>query len=259
MKIIFQTLVATLLAATFISALPAAAHAQEMSAQDEPVLPSTGSARVLLIPHAETVLSSEISARINKITVDMGDHFRKGSLLVKFDCAVYQAELDKAVAEEKEARKNLEVVQRLDKLGSVSELETAAAAARVEQMQAVTAMKRHQVARCAIHAPFAGGVVKRTAAPHQYITPGQPLLEIIATENIDLQIFIPSQWLLRIKSGTPFTVTIEEVNQQYNAVITAIGVRIDSASQTLEIRGTIRDPHPELLAGMSGTARFDLK
>ncbi|MFH0781001.1 MAG: efflux RND transporter periplasmic adaptor subunit [Pseudomonadota bacterium] len=215
--------------------------------------------RLLLISPKETLLSSEISARIDTISVDVGDHFAKGHLLVSFNCSIYQAELAKSEALIEEAEKTLEVNRRLEKLGSISELEVAVAAARLSQVRADAAIKKYQVENCTIRAPFAGGVVKRVVAPHQYITPGQVVLQIIDTGNIEVQMHIPSLWIKNIKPSTPFVMHIDEVQKQYIGVVTALGVRIDSTSQTIEIRGRAKGVNPELLAGMSGSAWFDFK
>ena len=96
-------------------------------------------ARALLIPKVETVISGEIAARINAVRVDVGDGFKRGQVLVVLDCGLYKAQLDKARAELKEATKTLEVNQRLEKLGSVSELEVAVAAANVDKAKAEVA------------------------------------------------------------------------------------------------------------------------
>ena len=219
----------------------------------------TGGVRALLIPRAQTLLSGELSARIEELRVDVGDSFKKGAVLVRFDCSLYRAQLEKARAELREMEKTLAVNQRLGKLGSISELEVATAAARVDQARAEVALKRHSVNRCIIRAPYAGGVVKREAQPFQYATPGQPLLEIIATRDLDLQVFIPSRWVRHITPGTAFRVHIDEVDKVYDARVTALGARVDPVSQTVEIRARVQGQHPELLAGMSGAARFDPK
>lgn len=239
--------------------VPSRVHAEDFGSDREMSQFSSDSVRVLLIPHMETVLSGEISARIEAIAVDIGDNFIQGSLLVRFNCSVYEAELKKAKAMQKEAGKTLEVNKRLEGLGSISELEVAVAASRLDQAKADTIIKRHQVAGCFIRAPFSGSVVKRIAAPYQYITAGQPVLEIIDSNNLEVQIHIPSRWLRKIKHSTPFTVYVDEVEKQYSGVITALGSRIDPVSQTIEIRGKIDGENPELLAGMSGATQFDLK
>ena len=48
--------------------------------------------RGLVRPSYTAVLSSEISARITEIKYKPGERFNEGDLLVKFDCALYDAD-----------------------------------------------------------------------------------------------------------------------------------------------------------------------
>lgn len=219
--------------------------------------PPPPTVRVLLIPFVETTLSGEIPAQIRRIRVDIGERFKSGQELVVFDCEMYKAQLQKAKAEQKEARKIFEVNKRLDALQSVSELEMAVSAARMEKAGAEIALRKAQVKKCVIKAPFSGRVVKRKANPFEYVSPGQPLLEVIDA-HLSLQVLIPSRWLKWVKKKTRFTVHIDETGKDYTARITALGARVDPVSQTLEIRAKIDGKHRELLAGMSGTAHFDV-
>ena len=238
---------------------PLQSRASESIATDTIVQQPANTTRVLLIPHTEAILSGELSACIERITVNIGDQFKKDDLLVQFNCSIYQAGLNKAKALQKEAEKIVEVNKRLEKLSSVSELEVSAAIARLDLALAETAIQKHLVSRCSIYAPFSGGVVKRIAAPYQYVTPGQPVLEIIDTHNIDVQIHTPSQWVKKIQISSPFSIHIDEVDKSYNGVITALSSRIDPVSQTIELRGKIKGENAELLAGMSGTAYFNIE
>jgi hypothetical protein len=51
---------------------------------------------------------------------------------------------------------------------------------------------------------------------------------------------------------------MDETGKTYQASVTRLGARVDAASQSLEIAAVIEGEHPELLAGMSGLARFDV-
>lgn len=236
-------------------ALIAPSHAQP---PQSPPSPDNPDVRVLIVPKTETVLSGEIAGRIQSIRADIGDRFKKGEPLVVFDCEMYKAQMKKAQAELAEARKTLEVNRRLDKLGSVSQLEMATSRTRAQRAQAELALRKTQVDKCVIQAPFTGRVVQRKAQPFEYVSSGQPLLEVIDDIHLQLQLFVPSHWLKWLKPGAGFTVHIEETGQEYPAKVTTLGARLDPVSQTLEIRGEVEGEHPELLAGMSGTAHFDL-
>lgn len=213
--------------------------------------------RVLIVPLVETVLSSEIPARIERIRVDMGDRFKSGQNLVVFDCETYKAQLKKAKVELTEARKIFEINKRLDALQSVSELEMAASAAKMEMAKAEMALRKTQIKKCAVKAPFSGRVVRRKANPFEYVSPGQPLLEVIDA-HLRLQLLVPSDWSKWMKKKLRFKVHIDETGKDYTARITALGARVDPVSQTLEVRAKIDGKHRELLAGMSGMAHFDI-
>ncbi|OQX25722.1 MAG: hypothetical protein BWK80_14085 [Desulfobacteraceae bacterium IS3] len=215
------------------------------------------SIRVLVLPLVETTLSGEIAARIEKIRVDVGERFKAGQELVVFDCEIYRAQLEKAKAEWEEARKTFEVNQRLNALRSVSELEMTVSESRMARAKAEILLREVQVKKCAVKAPFSGRVVKRKANPFEYVSPGQPLLEVIDDVHLTLQLLVPSRWLAQIKKGSRFRVHIDETGKDYKAQVTTVGARIDPVSQSIEIRAEIEGNHPELLAGMSGTAYWE--
>ncbi len=213
--------------------------------------------RALLISRVKTILSGELSARISEFRVDMGDCFKAGSKLVVFDCKIYAAQLTKATAEFNAATKFLEGYRKLDALGSISEIEMVSAIARMEIARAECVLQKAHVRKCVMTAPFNGRVVKRIATPFEYVSPGQPILEII-DGGLTLQIFVPSVWLRWLKPEQQFSIKIDETGQEYPARVTVLGARVDPVSQTLEIRADIQGSHPELLVGMSGSCVFQV-
>ena len=131
--------------------------------QSEPV-------RVLMVPGQHAVLTSEISARINTISVDIGDPFKSGQSLVVFDVSRYKAQAAKAAAELKAAEKSLAILTKLSNLGSGSELETLGAKARLETARAQLELEQTQVNLGKIKAPLNGYLVHRIANPPEYVT-----------------------------------------------------------------------------------------
>jgi len=81
-------------------------------------------------------------------------------------------------------------------------------------------------------------------------------VEIVSRGPFKLRLNVPSKWLAWLKPGTPFEVKIDETGRGYAAKVTAINARVDAASQSLELEGSITEGAGDLLAGMSGTARF---
>ncbi|MCB2180937.1 MAG: efflux RND transporter periplasmic adaptor subunit [Desulfobulbaceae bacterium] len=212
--------------------------------------------RALLVPELELSISGEIPATIRKMNVDIGDHFKKDQVLIEFDCDTLNAEARKARADLQEAEQVHQVNTRLQGYKSISDLEVAVSEARLEKARAEVSFWEVKQRKCSVKAPFAGQVISRQASPYEHIAPGQPLLEIVDNINLSLQLFVPSEWLAWLKSGTGFTVKIDETGKTYSAAITVHGAKVDPVSQTIEMRAKIKGNHPELLAGMSGTASF---
>jgi RND family efflux transporter MFP subunit len=215
-----------------------------------------GSIRVLLTPEVETTLASPMLGRIRNVNVSLGSSFERGKVLVDYFCDEQAAKESIAGAELAGARENYEAKLRLQGLNSAGEVEVAIAAAAVDKAQGELELARVQKRQCVVAAPFAGRTVKLLVKPYQGVTPGQPLLEIVSRGPFKLRLNLPSKWLAWLKPGTPFEVTIDETGKTYAAKVTAINARVDAASQSVEVEGSIPERADELLAGMSGTARF---
>lgn len=212
--------------------------------------------RVLLTPELETILASPMLGRVRQVNVSLGSGFEPGAVLVDFYCEEQAARESIAGAELAGARESYEAKLRLQGLNSAGEVEVAIAAAELDRAQAGLELAQVQKGQCQVIAPFAGRTVKVHVKPHQGVSAGQPLVEIISRGPFKLRLNVPSVWLVWLEAGTPFEVEIDETGGTYPATVTAINARVDAASQSVEVEGSIPEPGPELLAGMSGTAHF---
>ncbi len=210
--------------------------------------------RALLAPKLETTLSSQISARIEKINIAEGGAFRRGRTLVQFDCAVPNAQLQKAQAELRAANMQLKANQNLKKHNAIGQLEVATAQAEVDKSHAQVNLIQARVKMCRVHAPFAGRATKLLVHPYQSIREGAPLMEILDDRKLKMELIVPSHWLRWLKAGAGFNVHIDETNKSYPAVVTMLGARVDPVSQTLPVTAEIKGKYNELLSGMSGIA-----
>jgi RND family efflux transporter MFP subunit len=235
--------------------LPAAAQAQG-AAQPMPKLANAAEIPAQLTARNYTTLSSETSARIDRITTRVGEHFRKGDLLIAFDCVTQRAQVARAKAVATQAEKTAAINQRLANLKSIGELELDVSRAEVEKARADLAIANAAAFKCEIAAPFNGITVEQKAQEFQYATPGQPLLEILDERSLEIELIAPSRWLGWMKPGYGFAVHIEETDKTYPAEITRVGGRVDPVSQTIKVFGEIRGDSAELMAGMSGRANI---
>lgn len=215
-----------------------------------------GRVRAQLVARNMMTLSAELAARIAALPLRDGDAFRQGDLLARFDCSLYEAQLLKAEASVEAAQALAQSNQRLAALNSIGEFELAQSQARLKEAQAEVGTIRTSLKRCSIAAPFAGRVVRRMASAHQYVTPGTPLLELVDTGAMEVQLIAPSKWLAWLKPGLPFTVQVDELGRSTTARVARLGAQIDPVSQSVSVVGVIDAPGGNLRPGMSGWAQF---
>lgn len=244
------------------SLLALAVGAQAAEPVPDPLLPVTasnagGSRDIRGVIHAreQAMLSSELAGRILEMPFSEGQSFKKGDLLVRFDCSAYQAQLNAAQAGVRAASEELAHNRQLAALNSVGRYEVALAEAKQAEAQAQAQVYQVQVRRCGVQAPYDGQVVQRKAQPFESVASGTPLLEIVDNHSLEIRLLVPSRWLSKLKPGENFSFTPDETGQPLQVEIKRLGARIDEASQTLLLIASV-PPTVGLVAGMSGTAQF---
>lgn len=212
--------------------------------------------RVLLVPDKETTIASTMAARIVMFNGTLGQSFRAGDTLVAFDCEEALARVEMSKAELSGAIEQHEAKVKMQGLEQASDVEVALAASASNKAKAHLSLNQAQVGQCRIYAPWAGRVAKANVKNHMTVTPGQPLMELVNSGPLKLKMNLPSIKLSRTKVGYKFNVIIDETGQTYQATVSALNSRVDPVSQTVEIEAKMLKGYKELLAGMSGVARF---
>ncbi|MDX8391185.1 MAG: efflux RND transporter periplasmic adaptor subunit [Mariprofundaceae bacterium] len=206
--------------------------------------------RVRAVHHAE--LSSVMDARIKRISVQEGSGFRKGDLLIEFDCALEKAELSRADATYKTAKERAKISQELVELDSISQLELLTAKSEAVKARAEQKIWQEKVRRCRIYAPYDGHVAAMHVQPYEYARAGEKLMKILDDTQFEVEALIPSNWLTSMSMGMPFSLVINETGMTYQAAVKNIGAEIDSVSETVKLVGIIQGDTRGLIAGMSG-------
>lgn len=233
-------------------AMPTAAP----NARPAPVQADPHAIRVLLSPELETVLASQMLGRISSLNAGLGAKVNKGQTLLSFDCSEAAARLRMAQAEYANAKETQDVKERLRKLDAAGDTEVLLAKTMADKAKASISLTQVQMGQCVVKAPFSGYVVKLHVKPAQGVNVGVPLLEMVSDGPLKLRLNVPSRWLHALKVGTGFEVAIDETRKTYPAKVSAINARVDAVAQTVELEARIDGKPAELLAGMSGVARF---
>jgi RND family efflux transporter MFP subunit len=251
---------AALLLAALLQATPLQAAPLPTPATPTPAAPAaaTGGDTVRGVVRARNtaVLSSRLSAQITRMPLQTGQSFRKGELLVAFDCERQRAEARAAVAAHRAHQKTYEVQHELKTHNAIGGMEVEVTRSQMDKAAADVAALEAGLRECTVLAPYAGRVVETVAQEHEIAGQGQPLLRIQGADDLELQLIVPSRWMAWLRGGTSFTFRIDETGESMTASVLRTGAAVDPVSQTVKITARLPAGKATVLPGMSGTADF---
>jgi membrane fusion protein (multidrug efflux system) len=204
----------------------------------------------------DAIIASRITARIIAMPFRAGQNFGKGALLASFDCSTTRAQLTAANAATAAYRKAYETNAELDAYQAVGRNDVEISKANLDKASAEAGVISTQLQDCAVRAPFNGIVVEQIAHAHEVAASGQPLMKIQNSDDLEIQVIVPSGWLTWLKPGAAFTFRIDETGETVKGNVTRLGASVDPVSKTLRVIGSISDAEHIVLPGMSGTAKF---
>jgi RND family efflux transporter MFP subunit len=193
----------------------------------------------------EMLLGVEVSGqRVTALKVEVGDHVKKGQVLLELDHRMVdsdlrqaQAVLDEANAGVQLAQANLQRGQMLvaDKLISASAFDELRAALVQAQARAATAraqfdgvtLRRHFAE---LRAPDDGIISKRMVQPGQVVAAGAELLRMIRQGRLEWRAELPEAELARVHPG--MTVTLLASDGPVNGRVRAVSPGVDTSTRT---------------------------
>jgi membrane fusion protein (multidrug efflux system) len=252
---------AALVAAMAIHPVMAQPSAKSSQAPKEAVQPQPAEiderdVSVLVLPSEETTLSAQMAGKIRKINYGIGDNVPAGALLLEFDCAEQEAQLQSAQAEYRGARETHLTKLRLQALGAAGELEVSVAAAGADKARSQVVFRESQLAYCRISSPFAGRIGKIRVKASESVALGQPLIDLLNPSSLKAQLYVPASWIRWVHPGTVLQVRTADDGRVYHARVSKVNSRVEGVSQSLELEARFEGSTQWLLPGMVGTAVF---
>lgn len=152
-----------------------------------------------------SLLSSEISALVSNVHVQLGDRVVQNQLLISLECDDYELSKQQIVseksvltAERKFAVYQFERSKKLIKTNSVSQeahrkqsTEVAKLTARIELLDKKIHQAEKNISRCQIKAPFSGVIAERLINIGEHAAPHTPLVRLIDIDNLEVEVQVP--------------------------------------------------------------------
>jgi RND family efflux transporter MFP subunit len=216
-------------------------------------------------------LSARTSGLMLKLHVDAGDRAKAGDVLAELDPALAQLALERitvdqerAEAELQEARRQLEEILELAKVGgfSKSEAQTRETTVQVREaaLKQLAVQVREQkeiVARHKLLAPFSGVISQKLTEEGEWIQTGVPVVELVEVGAVQIDLQAPQEMFPVITPGTPVTLRLDAMpSKSWPAKIAALVPVKDPTARTFLVRLASQEAAPHMAPGMSAKAVF---
>lgn len=213
-------------------------------------------ARALVSATEKVSISSEISARVKEINFLLGDAFKKGDVLISFDCELYKAQNEVIKSNYDTAKIQLENDKELLEMRSIGKLQYQLSVSAMNKAKAELQISSLNVKRCEVIAPYDGKVMDVNTSIFSTIQERQPLMDIVGDGLLEAEIIVPSVWLKWLKTGHDVEIQIDETGDILKAKIISLGAAVDAISQTIELKAQFNEKYETLIPGMSGIVKF---
>jgi membrane fusion protein, multidrug efflux system len=204
-----------------------------------------------LLSNESVTVSSEIPGRLKEIHFEEGKPVEQGAPLFTLDDSVYRAQLADAEAKLKLAE---QTHQRTTKLFS-SKYATAQSADEATSNLAVNTaaveLARVQLEKSHIAAPFSGIVGLRHVSAGEYITAGQPLVNLEAIDLVKADFRVPDKFLPAIRVGQTIRIKVDAFpDETFEGKVYAIDPKLDVAGRSLLVRALVPNEDQRLRPGL---------
>lgn len=208
------------------------------------------------------VLSAQRAGVLSQLSADVGDLVKKDSEIA----VVFHKELLLQMQKQQETRNYLRVLvenlEKLDQKGLTTLEEIAKARADLAVISKEIEIIKTEIGRSKIIAPFSGLVTVREVQQHEWVTPGQPVVEIYNPDKLRIVTDIPADIAFKLKVGESREIVFPDINKSINATLAVFSPQVDVRSNTIKVFWSVEPKDARdigLKHGMKGALNFGVR
>ena len=206
------------------------------------------SAPAAVVSLNDTSVPAQIKARIDGISVKVGEVVEAGTVLVRLDCTDYriaeqqvEAEIGALGARIRLAERRLERTRKLEQQQTASEelldqREADLAVLHAQLRGALSQLEnaKIQVSRCTIRSPYRAVVTARLAAVGEFADMGTKLLEIMDIERLEISAQVPTLDIEAVEQAEE--IYFEDTAKRYAVQLRTVTPAVNTQTRNREVR-----------------------
>ncbi len=199
----------------------------------------------------------EVAGRISFIGFKEGQPVGKGTVLIRLDSSVNEAELQQARANLVLAKSKYERAVDLAKSNFISGQARDEAENNYKVAQAAMQLVEARLAKTEIRAPFSGVIGLRQVSIGDYVKEGADLVNLESIDPLKVDFRVPEVYLKLIKVGQVLQVVLDaQPSKVFEGRVYAINPLVDAAGRSIVIRAQVGNVGTTLRPGMFARVRL---
>ncbi len=195
-------------------------------------------------------VSAESGGRVLEAPAEEGELVKKGDLLLRVDASTTTAQINLLQSQLSTAQREYSRIKKLAAEGLATPQQVDQLEGQVEQGK--LALKQAKVGRgmSVVRSPFTGLVAAKTVEPGEFTSPGQPIVQLIDSSTIKLEVTVPESSIKFIKVGDDVDVHFTALEKTVQGKVVRRGVMVTQSTQTFPIEINIPNEDGDILPGM---------
>ncbi|MGA0559825.1 efflux RND transporter periplasmic adaptor subunit [Larkinella sp. VNQ87] len=214
-----------------------------------------------IMPFRETPVYARTQGFLKRRLVDIGTTVRSGQLLATVEAPELDQELIRARADVRLAQSNLDRLKSVSLPGAISQQDLDNRQATYEMNQANLRRLEALKALQEIRAPFNGIITARNAEVGNLVSTGgaMPMYTLSQLDTLRVYVDVPQTYYQLIKVGMTATVSVPELSKTFTGKVVRTSGTLRTESRTLLAEVAIPNHRQELVSGLYGQVKFNLK
>lgn len=207
--------------------------------------------RAVLFPFRETVISSQLESRLLPYQFRIGQHFKKGEVLVQLDAERFELEHKRAADQYDFCKTTYETRQNQRQKGFTSDYELKKSEFEFKMAQNALNESKLRLKYCSVIAPFDGKIQEITTREYETVRPGQPLCRIIDDNHLLAVLNVPQGNKTLTTPGNEVRIKMDS-GEIVSGKIYEVAPQADHRTGTVRIRVLLDNRRWRLAAGSTG-------
>lgn len=223
-----------------------------------------------LNPERIVEVRAQVPGVVTRLAVDRGDAVRQGDLVavieaagIRSAAASAQAQVSAAEANAALARQRLESSRLLHARGAISQidLQTAeagheAATGQLAAARAQAASAGESAARATVTSPIAGEVSDREVSQGEAVSPGDVLVTVVNTTQLELAGQVPVLAAARVQRGQRVEFAVSAYpGEVFEGTVARVDPTADPATRQVGVYLRLPNPNRRIVGGVFATGR----